>query len=311
MPPLRFQTDLFDAGYVPRIWGADWRGHPLVLEPYCVLIIHLCFNEVMPISLKHLDLTIPELAYLLGFLQTDGTMAKESRNRGRIVVEVSKRDRDILRKLKKIIPVYSSLRTRKRDTNFKKDHNSVIWRVFDQSIRELFNLAGLPYGKKSDLVCAPNVPFSKPDYYRGIIDGDGSLGFTSAGFPFLSLTTASSSLVDSYLTYLFSLTGKKKILHPNKRDAVYNPCVFKEDAQTVAKNLYYEGCLSLDRKKRLAHSILLWQRPNNMRKRGNFKHWTPEEDAVVKRESTTIAANLLGRTEISIRVRASRIRKRK
>lgn len=37
---------------------------------------------------------------------------------------------------------------------------------------------GMTYGKKSDIITIPIISFSEIDYWRGMIDGDGSLGFT-------------------------------------------------------------------------------------------------------------------------------------
>jgi hypothetical protein len=120
---------------------------------------------------------------------------------------------------------------------------------------------GLPYGAKSKIVRQPPVnTISIIDYWRGIIDGDGSLGITRNNIPFLSLTTYSDQLAIDYEHFLFSFTGKRKKLKRNRRDNIYNIMISREDAQLIVKTLYYNNCLCINRKKRSAKKIMKWKR---------------------------------------------------
>lgn len=256
----------------------------------------------------HFDLTIPAHAYLFGFLQADGHLSRATRNRGKIRIELKVGDRSILEEFKRLLPVYSSVTTRERDTNFKKKYQSAIWTLCDQELREILNLLGLPYGKKSANITLPPFPFSEADYFRGIIDGDGSLGLTGKGFPFLSLTTKSRLFTLAYLDLVKRLTGKVKKAKPNTRDQIYNICVYKEDAQSLATFLYYPECLCLDRKAAQAQRVNQWIRPSNMVKvTWERRRWTSDEDAVVRALPLLVAAEQLSRTERSVRVRRSRL----
>jgi hypothetical protein len=49
--------------------------------------------------------------------------------------------------------------------------------------RQAFIDLGPPVGRKSQIVRPPALPFSEVDYLRGIIDADGSVGFTASGLP--------------------------------------------------------------------------------------------------------------------------------
>ncbi len=122
-----------------------------------------------------ISLNIPHYAYLYGFIQTDGHLYETSRDRGKVTIEVSKQDESILKAFKAIVPFYSSLTERERATNFSQSHTSVIWRVYDQRFRHLLELWGLPTGCKSNLIKPPSGSFSEVDYFRGLVDGDGSL----------------------------------------------------------------------------------------------------------------------------------------
>jgi len=99
--------------------------------------------------MKYINLKIPEHSYFFGFIQSDGNLKKASRNRGRLEIELAERDKDILLSFKKLFPtIYSAIRTRARDTNFKKNHKSAIFTVCSLEFRKEVNKLGLFYGKK-------------------------------------------------------------------------------------------------------------------------------------------------------------------
>lgn len=254
------------------------------------------------------DLTVPEHAYLFGFLQSDGHMSQETRNRGKVRVEINADDAPILKEFQRIIQAPSSLRFRERDTNFKDGHRSAVWSMCDQDLRATFHDLGLPYGRKSKTVAPPSTTFSKPDYFRGLLDGDGSLGLTGEGFPFLAWCTSSRVMAEAIEVFLFGITGKRKDVNPNTRDGSYNVAVWKEDAQAVARLLYYEGCLALPRKASSAQGVVAWVRPETMRRvTWERRRWTPEDDEVVLTMDTDEAVQLLGRTATSVRTRRWRL----
>ncbi|MFJ9565694.1 hypothetical protein ACIRQQ_37345 [Streptomyces fuscichromogenes] len=60
--------------------------------------------EREPNAQRFMDLTVPEYAYMFGFLQADGHLAQQSRQRGRLTVEINARDIDLLRKFPELTP---------------------------------------------------------------------------------------------------------------------------------------------------------------------------------------------------------------
>lgn len=186
------------------------------------------------------------LSYLMGLLQTDGSLSEDTRNRGKISLEISLRDEDIIHKLIKIIPCKTSISYRTRDTNFKKGYKSVCLTLHDWAFREELKRLGLPAGQKHEHIAPPTCPYIELDYIRGLFDGDGSLGLIASGIPFISLTTKS----DHIKTYILDLYKKKfniiKKLQRNARDNIYDIVLKHEDAQVFAKELYYEKCLCID-----------------------------------------------------------------
>ncbi|WP_433451783.1 LAGLIDADG family homing endonuclease [Streptomyces sp. CA-142005] len=255
-----------------------------------------------------MDLTVPEYAYMFGFLQADGHLSRGVGQKGRLTVEISARDIDLLQKFQKLTPYYSSITERTRSTNFTETHTAAVWSLCSLEARIRINDLGLPYGRKSKTIAPPNVDFSRRDYLRGLIDADGSVGFTSKGFPFISLTTASGAIA-SYLTeHGRGVTGAERNPKRNARDDVYNVLYMMELAQCLAADLYYPGCLSLERKRAAADSLSTWARPSGMRAAYTARRWNATEDRILLTlNSPMAAAEVLGRTAQSCNLRLWRL----
>ena len=258
---------------------------------------------------KILDLTNPAHAYLFGFIQADGSLSEQSRNRGKLTIEILTRDEFILEEFKKMLPVKSSITRRTRDTNFAKDAHNSCFRVHDWAFRKELVSLGVPCGEKSSMVKPPEVPYSDVDYWRGVIDGDGSLGITSQNIPFISLGTSSDEMKNKYIDFVYKITGQRKTSSRNKRDNFYNIVVSKEGAQEIVKALYYDGCLALPRKSKSSMEVLAWERPASMIKREHkVKKWTASEDDYILSNTLEDSMNELERTKKSIETRLWRLK---
>lgn len=258
---------------------------------------------------QFMDLTVPEYAYMFGFLQADGHLEQGVGQKGKLAVEINARDIDLLREFQKLTPYNSSITERTRSTNFADTHHSATWSLCSLEARTTINELGLPYGRKSKTIAPPRGEFSHGDYLRGVIDADGSVGYTSKGFPFISLTTASTA-IGSYLCFQAGkVTGTERSLKRNARDDIYNILYMNESAQKLAAHLYYEDCLSLERKKTAADSLSSWVRPAGMKVAPERRRWAAYEDRVLLRlNSDTAAAQELGRTAKSCYIRLWRLR---
>ncbi|MFG3100074.1 LAGLIDADG family homing endonuclease [Streptomyces sp. NPDC048182] len=253
---------------------------------------------------QFMDLSVPEYSYMFGFLQADGHLTPGTGKKGRLSVEINARDVHLLREFQRLTPYYSSVRERSRSTNF-----AAIWTLCSLEARTLLNGLGLPYGRKSDGIAPPSSGFSPRDYLRGVVDADGSVGLTSKGYPFVSLTTASTELAAFFCQYGQEVTGLERSSKRNARDAVYNVLYMMEGAQSLASHLYYRGCLALERKRRAAISLGDWKRPATMRAVHTRRRWTPCEDRILlKLGSPAAASEALGRTVQSCSLRLWRLR---
>lgn len=205
-------------------------------------------------------------SYLFGLFQADGNLYEQSRNRGRLSLEILKRDEQIILILMKQIEFNSFVSYRSRTTNFGFGEY-VKLSIYDRSFREKMKSLGFPVGKKDELIAPPiGESFEERDYIRGIIDGDGSLGLTGNGFPFISLVTKSEAIKEYYINYIYRITNKMKNISRNKRDNVYNIMVNKEDAQKIVSDIYYDNCICLERKRNKSKEVLNWIRPITMKK---------------------------------------------
>ncbi|MFD6435502.1 hypothetical protein [Streptomyces venezuelae] len=237
--------------------------------------------EPEPSAPQFMDLSVPEYAYMFGFLQADGHLSQQSRDRGRLAVEISARGIHILHEFQRLTPYNSSIRERTRSTNFAETHTSAIWTLHCLEARTKLNELGLPYGRKSKTITPPRVEFSRRDYLRGVIDADGAVGYTGQGLPFISLTTASTAVGVYLCRYARQLVGVERLIKRNARDGIYNILYTKKTAMGLAMDLYYPGCLALERKRTAADSLAAWVRPAGMKIKPPRIRWTREMDKVL------------------------------
>lgn len=256
-----------------------------------------------------MDLEAPEYAYMFGFLQMDGHLHPGIGQKGRLSVELSHRDVDILREFQRLTPYYSRLTERTRATNFSTEYRSALWTVCSLEARTTLCELGLPYGSKSRSVKPPTAAFSEADYVRGVFDADGAVGFTGQGLPFISLTTASMAITEYLCAYGRRTIGAERTATRNRRDGVYNVMYMRENALELARALYYPGCLALERKQRAAAELQAWRRPADMKRRAPTRRWHAWEDVVLVRSDDLLtAAEELGRSEQSCAMRLWRFR---
>jgi hypothetical protein len=248
------------------------------------------------------------MSYIIGLFQTDASLSKESGNKGRLTLELSARDADILPKIASFITTKTYISSRIRNTNFKKEYVSVSLKIYDFGYREYLNKF-IPYGRKSNLIKPPEEAFSEIDYVRGLIDGDGSLGFTSKNIPFVSLTTNSDFIKDYYINFIKRNFGYDIEVAKNFRDGIYNILLMREKAVELVYLLYYQNCLSIDRKSRYADLIKKYIRPLKMRKKPDFKFWKKDEDVFILKNSIQEAVQILGRSISSVSTRLWRLKK--
>jgi hypothetical protein len=243
--------------------------------------------------------------YFLGLAMSDGHLRSATRNRGCLEIELNKRDQNILDKLERLIPANVSRSKRTRITNFSTSSSVCSIRVFDIKFRRLINAHGMPYGKKSYTLIIPNKLANDIDFWRGFVDGDGSLGKAKSTTRkcFLALTTKSEDVATKYLKFLAKKFGIYKTSRRNKRDGVYNITLLGCAAQKVAKTLYYKGCLGIDRKRSAAKTICNMNLPQT----AGSRRWTKAEDEYLLKNGLAKSMKKLSRSEQAVKCRLFRL----
>lgn len=235
------------------------------------------------------DLTLEEKSYIYGLLLTDGSLYLKNINTytGQIQLEINKNDEDIVDKLCNIISG-STKRERIRNTNFKENYHSVSFNISLSSfIKEIIDF-GFPIENKTFNARPPIVEYDKNAFWRGIIDGDGSLGLMSKSakkneIAFLSLTTQSEILKDEFCTYIKSITGFEHHLNRNKRDNIYNIGVGGKRCCMVLKEIYKDATIYLDRKYNKYLECLEWEKiPKKKRSSEAYKNKIVTEETKQK-----------------------------
>ncbi|MFJ4340469.1 hypothetical protein [Streptomyces sp. NPDC088915] len=112
-----------------------------------------------------MNLEVPGCAYMFGFLQTDGHLARGTGRKGRPSVEIKVRDAHILYEFQRLTPYYSSITERVRTTNFAEQHHSATWTLCALEARTTINELGIPYGKKSRIIRPPASSSPAPTTY--------------------------------------------------------------------------------------------------------------------------------------------------
>lgn len=260
--------------------------------------------------MEHLDLRDPDHAYFFGFFQTDGHLSRGRGRKGTASIELSARDASILIAFSTLFApeLRSQVSYRTRSTNFAEHHVAATWTAHDMGFRDELVRLGVPVGRKSVTVAPPTGTFDRRSYLRGLVDGDGSIGFTARGRPFVGFTTASSAMKDFFCFEIYEITGAARSIRRNTRDGVFNGMVTMESAATLAAWLYPPACLALERKHRIAKQVASWTRPATMRPPHSRRSWTSEEDQVALSMPIRVAAEQLGRSVTSVNVRRWRLR---
>ena len=254
------------------------------------------------------DLNDPASTYVFGFMQADGHHRSNSRNRGSVSIEIKAEDAGLLRAMQGVIPWPTTLSFRTRSTNFAASSEQATLRLFALEARQQLLALGLPVGSKSSIIAPPAEPFSHSDYLRGLFDADGSVGFTVNGMPFVSMVTASMPIAEFTAAEILRVTGARRTVRPNKRDAVVNLMVSNDPAASFARWLYADAPIALERKRAAGLAVAAWTRPVGMRARSAPRRWTGAEDAVVLEKTIREAAEELGRSLQSVNLRRWRLR---
>lgn len=148
-------------------------------------------------------------------------------------------------------------------------------------------------------------------YLRGVLDGDGSVGFTRTGAPFVSLVTASEPMARFFEDQVWEVCGVRRSTRRNTRDRVFNVMVTNTSAAQMAGHCWQAGDWPvMARKASAAAEVAAWQPLPEKAGRCGVKRekWTAAQDELLLSHSLAETAEILGRTMKSVSVRRWRLR---
>lgn len=206
--------------------------------------------------------------YLLGAFITDGCIYKNGKNT--FACQISSCDEDWLQNIKNIIGINLKLH------KFKENYWGV--RIIRNEIAQWFISHGC-FPKKTLTVKMPIIPIKyMPDFLRGCIDGDGSIGtyFNKSTKRTCCLISASKEFLDEVQKYLLSIGIKsgiteKKQKKPSQlngklviqKHKCYNLYTTGQNCFRFLKHIYYDNNqLNLPRKYKLAKEIIYFYENN-------------------------------------------------
>lgn len=242
-------------------------------------------------------------SYVYGLILTDGSIYLTTRNRGKITIELKRQDEELLLKLQKQIP-HSKITRRTRNTNFKQNSETSILSNYQKEFRDFFLSVGIPSKNKSIIGTIPNTLFSESDFWRGVIDGNGSLGYTNNNEPFVSLVVKSEMLKDAFLELINIKFNIRKCIKPNTRDNVYNIILKNENAIDFLNFIYTDADIYMLRKYDMYLKIKNWKRT---KKKSNHNAWTDYEINYIQNHTVDDCMSHLNRSKQSIKMKLWRL----
>lgn len=198
-----------------------------------------------------------DLWYIIGYIVADGNLSKSGRH-----IAITSKDVDHLVKMKNALGL-----TRPLGKGVTNSTGKVYGRIQFSDVNFYRFLLSINIGPKKSLVQGPVKvnPLYIADFIRGEIDGDGCIRswiHDSNGHTQWTITVISAAPNFIYwFKYIienkYKIRGKIYIRDSKVKNTVYIIKFGKIASQVLIRNIYYPGCLSLERKYKLAMSCLL------------------------------------------------------
>ena len=207
--------------------------------------------------LHRVDITwTPDLAYAIGVITTDGNLSPDMRH-----INITSKDHEMVETMRKILRLTNSIGKKARGGSLEKKY--FVLQFGDKRFYEFLLSIGLTPRKSKTLgkIEIPDVFF--PDFLRGCIDGDGSIGFFihpeskqrqirvrlySASPIFLAWMHASAKR-------LLKVSGGR--VYVPKKKSVQSLYFSKADSRIILRKMYYTSTVpSLARKRIVAEELL-------------------------------------------------------
>jgi hypothetical protein len=196
-----------------------------------------------------------EAAYWIGFLLADGCVIDRGSGNTRIQLGLHIKDAEHVRKFARFIGIDENrVREFSCPNHLGECHGAAVSFAGKELGAKLAEYGIIPRKSMHETV---HVSLSdNPDFWRGLVDGDGSLGNYEIKlikkdhylYPRIALC-GSRQVVENFSAYLYTITGFKPSITSNKHCVNFTTALGGTRAKTAISVMYYDGCCPvLDRK---------------------------------------------------------------
>jgi hypothetical protein len=200
----------------------------------------------------------PESAYWVGFLLADGCILIHRQKQYHypyIRVGLAAEDADHVEKFRRFLAAEKTVEIYSRGTwNGYRRQNIHVLTVGSVKLASDLATLGVAPNKTGKETAHPNLVMNH-DFWRGVIDGDGSVFVSSKGDPTISLCNGGAELLRQFSRYVQSMVQAKCTIRVN-REGVHTVSISGgRNAPKILAALYKDATVALDRKAAKAHAI--------------------------------------------------------
>ena len=185
-------------------------------------------------------------AYWMGFIVTDGSFQKRL-NTYQLVIHLSNKDDNHLKKIREFIQPNVKI-------TYTKENSCRIAFTSNEICNDIWKY-GIGINKTKEVNLLECLIYNR-DFWRGVVDGDGYLGYCEKGNNKHRLEIVGSySLLSYFVEYCKTIIPNfKNTVKPHK--SIYVIHLGGNTAKTILKSLYENSNIYLDRKKEKYEEII-------------------------------------------------------
>lgn len=217
------------------------------------------------------DALTPECAYWIGFLVADGCLHRDHHGAARIIVALQARDRGHVEKFRAFMGsthIISDTPARPDGPHIKSGPGVRI-SVRSNRIGEMLTARGMVSGKPDRVPCAELD--DSPDFWRGMVDGDGSVGTGNNRYGYADISLCGQlKVVERFAAFMKRRVGAQ--VTPTKtQSGIWHVQTSGSTALAALELLYRNAIVALDRKceRAMAHLFPLPHRHLSANKKDN------------------------------------------
>jgi hypothetical protein len=243
------------------------------------------------------DFLTPESKYWAGFLFADGCILRRDGEPKGVALTLCIADRSHVEKFRRFLQSEHGINEQTQVGGFGDGKRSCSFSFTSHRIAQ--RLADLGMAKKNADRCPSIELCSSPDFWRGVVDGDGYVSRRrgprgSKTFSCVGLV-GWNALVNAFRNYCISVVPECSSTAIQPKGTIVDYRLVYGNAAAIIKHLYCNATVSLDRKQSIANSIIEWTAGMVYPQNG----WVPFselEDRIIRENIGKISIHKIGMT---------------